>query len=234
MGWRPADLTEGHRFHAPGAFAVASCGDWAAKLRERRVWSTPTNASGSSRTASPNWAAARQVALVDDPGLLDEVAGLVEWPVPLLGRIDDAYMDLPAEVRQVSMRVNQRYFALPQRRWLGRTVFRLRRQYRAGGRRRDLDRRQRARAARPLRRCAPLLGPRPQGAAGVTRAAAGPRHVPREAGLAGRARAAAGTAGRGDRPTWSVPARRWRATRRGWPRRTWSPAWSASSPNCRA
>ena len=54
---------------------------------------------------------ARQVTLVDDPGLLDEVAGLVEWPVPLLGRIDDAYMDLPAEVRQVSMRVNQRYFA---------------------------------------------------------------------------------------------------------------------------
>ena len=71
----------------------------------------PTNASGSSATASPNWRRARQVTLVDDPGLLDEVAGLVEWPVPLLGRIDDAYMDLPAEVRQVSMRVNQRYFA---------------------------------------------------------------------------------------------------------------------------
>ena len=53
----------------------------------------------------------RQMAVVDDPGLLDEVAGLVEWPVPLLGRIDEAYMDLPAEVRQVSMRVNQRYFA---------------------------------------------------------------------------------------------------------------------------
>jgi glycyl-tRNA synthetase beta chain len=54
---------------------------------------------------------ARQVTVVDDPGLLDEVAGLVEWPVPLLGRIDEAYMDLPAEVRQVSMRINQRYFA---------------------------------------------------------------------------------------------------------------------------
>ena len=53
----------------------------------------------------------RQIQLVDDPGLLDEVAGLVEWPVPLLGRIDEAYMDLPPEVRQVSMRVNQRYFA---------------------------------------------------------------------------------------------------------------------------
>jgi glycyl-tRNA synthetase beta chain len=40
------------------------------------------------------------------------VAGLVEWPVPLLGRIDDAFMDLPAEVMRTSMRVNQRYFAL--------------------------------------------------------------------------------------------------------------------------
>jgi glycyl-tRNA synthetase beta chain len=49
--------------------------------------------------------------VVDDPGLLDEVAGLVEWPVPLLGAIDPAYMDLPPEVMQVSMRVNQRYFA---------------------------------------------------------------------------------------------------------------------------
>ena len=48
----------------------------------------------------------------DDPGLLDEVTGLVEWPVPLLGRIDRSYMDLPPEVMQVSMRVNQRYFAL--------------------------------------------------------------------------------------------------------------------------
>ena len=46
------------------------------------------------------------------PGLLDEVAGLVEWPVPLLGRIAGEHMDLPPEVMQVSMRVNQRYFAL--------------------------------------------------------------------------------------------------------------------------
>src|SRR5208283_842067 len=43
--------------------------------------------------------------------LLDEVAGLVEWPVPLLGAIDSRFMDLPPEVLQVSMRVNQRYFA---------------------------------------------------------------------------------------------------------------------------
>ncbi len=57
-------------------------------------------------------ATARDLTVIDDPGLLDEVAGLVEWPVPLLGRIDPAFMDLPPEVMQVSMRVNQRYFTL--------------------------------------------------------------------------------------------------------------------------
>jgi glycyl-tRNA synthetase beta chain len=57
-------------------------------------------------------AAERGLEVVPDEGLLAEVAGLVEWPVPLLGRIDDAFMDLPAEVMRTSMRVNQRYFAL--------------------------------------------------------------------------------------------------------------------------
>ena len=55
-------------------------------------------------------AAARGLTVVEDAGLLDEVAGLVEWPVPLLGRIDAPFMDLPPEVMQVSLRVNQRYF----------------------------------------------------------------------------------------------------------------------------
>jgi glycyl-tRNA synthetase beta chain len=57
-------------------------------------------------------AASAGYSVIPDDGLLDEVAGLVEWPVALLGRIDDRFMDLPPEVRQVSMRVNQRYFAL--------------------------------------------------------------------------------------------------------------------------
>ena len=110
-GLASADLTEGHRFHAPGAFTVSSCGDWATKLRGRRVMVDADERRRIIGDGIAELGMARQVALVDDPGLLDEVAGLVEWPVPLLGRIDDAYMDLPAEVRQVSMRVNQRYFA---------------------------------------------------------------------------------------------------------------------------
>ena len=111
------DLTEGHRFHAPGAFAVTSRDDWAEKLRAHRVLVDAEErkrviSDGLTRLArGPRVKPGDDVAVLDDPGLLDEVAGLVEWPVPLLGRIDDTYMDLPPEVRQVSMRVNQRYFA---------------------------------------------------------------------------------------------------------------------------
>ena len=111
-GLAASSLTEGHRFHAPAAFAVAGCADWAAELRERRVMVDAEERKRVIAAGVARLAADRQLQVVDDPGLLDEVAGLVEWPVPLLGRIDPAFMDLPAEVMQVSMRVNQRYFAL--------------------------------------------------------------------------------------------------------------------------
>ena len=111
-GLASGNQTEGHRFHAPGAFAVTSCADWQAKLREHKVL---TDVAERKRVIADGVAAAASVhgvAVVEDAGLLDEVVGLVEWPVVLIGRIDGAYMDLPAEVMQVSMRVNQRYFAL--------------------------------------------------------------------------------------------------------------------------
>jgi len=106
--------TEGHRFHAPGPFAVSSFAEWHESLLARRV--VPAAGERRRRVAEgiASLAAAEGLQIVPDDGLLDEVAGLVEWPVPLLGRIDDAYMDLPPEVMQVSMRVNQRYFALRQ------------------------------------------------------------------------------------------------------------------------
>jgi glycyl-tRNA synthetase beta chain len=111
-GLASSNLTEGHRFHAPGAFAVSSRADWQAQLRARKVLTGAEERKRVIAGAMAEAAAARGARVVDDPGLLDEVAGLVEWPVVLTGRIDDAYMDLPAEVMQVSMRVNQRYFAL--------------------------------------------------------------------------------------------------------------------------
>jgi glycyl-tRNA synthetase beta chain len=109
-----SNLTEGHRFHAPGAFAVTSCADWAATLHDRRVLVDAAARKRIIADGLARLATQQQIQLVDDAGLLDEVAGLVEWPVPMLGRIDPAYMDLPPELRQVSMRVNQRYFAFRQ------------------------------------------------------------------------------------------------------------------------
>ena len=106
------DLTEGHRFLAPGAFAVASLADWQAGLRGRRVIVDAAERRQLVADGVAATAAAAGYTVVDDPGLVDEVTGLVEWPVPLLGKIDGRFMDLPAEVMQVSMRVNQRYFAL--------------------------------------------------------------------------------------------------------------------------
>jgi len=111
-GLASAGLTEGHRFAAPGAVAVQGLGSWLATLRVRKVIPEAAERVRLIREGVAGLAAARDLTVVEDQGLLEEVAGLVEWPVPLLGRIDAAFMDLPAEVMQVSMRVNQRYFAL--------------------------------------------------------------------------------------------------------------------------
>ena len=104
--------TEGHRFHAPGPFTVGSFAEWEQGLRARHVIPAANERRRLVADGVAALAAAEGLSVVPDDGLLDEVAGLVEWPVALLGRIDDAYMDLPPEVMQVSMRVNQRYFAL--------------------------------------------------------------------------------------------------------------------------
>ncbi|WP_428489149.1 glycine--tRNA ligase subunit beta [Rhodopila sp.] len=111
-GLASAALTEGHRFHAPGAFAVSSAADWRDKLADHRVLVDAADRKRVIAERLAGLAAEQQMAVVADAGLLDEVAGLVEWPVPHLGRIAEAHMDLPPEVMQVSMRVNQRYFAL--------------------------------------------------------------------------------------------------------------------------
>jgi len=111
-GLRSGDLTEGHRILAPGAFPVASAAGYEAGLRERRVIPEAAERERMIEAGVAALAAAEGLEVVPDRGLLAEVAGLVEWPVPLLGRIDDAFMDLPPEVMRTTMRVNQRYFAL--------------------------------------------------------------------------------------------------------------------------
>ncbi|WP_458095787.1 glycine--tRNA ligase subunit beta [Roseomonas sp. WA12] len=111
-GLRSADLTEGHRIQSPGAFAVTSVAEYEAGLRARSVISDAAERERLIETGIAELAAAENLEVVPDRGLLAEVAGLVEWPVPLLGRIDDAFMDLPPELMRTTMRVNQRYFAL--------------------------------------------------------------------------------------------------------------------------
>ncbi|HET6609832.1 MAG TPA: glycine--tRNA ligase subunit beta [Rhodopila sp.] len=111
-GLASGDLTEGHRFHAPGAFAVSGAATWKDGLTKRQVLVDVADRKLVIADRVAGLAAEKGLSVVDDPGLLDEVAGLVEWPVPHLGRIADEHMDLPPEVMQVSMRVNQRYFAL--------------------------------------------------------------------------------------------------------------------------
>ncbi len=106
------DLTEGHRVMAPGAFPVRGFADYAAGLRERRVVLDPAERAKLVRDGVSALAAAEGLEVVPDEGLVAEVAGLVEWPVPLLARIDDAFMDLTPEVMRSTMRANQKYFSL--------------------------------------------------------------------------------------------------------------------------
>lgn len=111
-GLTSGDLTEGHRIMAPGAFAVRGLTDFQERLRERRVVLDAAERARLIRQGIETLCAAEGLTVVPDEALVTEVAGLVEWPVPVLGRIDDAFMDLPSEVMRTTMRVNQRYFAL--------------------------------------------------------------------------------------------------------------------------
>ncbi len=112
-GLASGTLTEGHRIMAGTApFAVRGLDDYIAGLRERRVVADPAERERLIETGIAQLAAAEGLEVVPDRGLLAEVAGLVEWPVPLLGSIDAAFMDLPPEVMRTTMRVNQRYFSM--------------------------------------------------------------------------------------------------------------------------
>lgn len=106
------DETVGHRVHGKGPFAVSSAAVWEEKLREHRVIARQDERRRKIAEGMAALAAGAGLSVAPDEGLLDEVTGLVEWPVPLLGRIDDAFMELPPEVRELSMKINQKYFAL--------------------------------------------------------------------------------------------------------------------------
>lgn len=106
------DTTRGHRFMAPGAFSVSSFDDYSAKLKRAFVVLDATERAASIWNDATNAAFASGLAVVEDPGLLAEVAGLVEWPVVLMGKIGDDFLHLPAEVLQTSMKEHQKFFSV--------------------------------------------------------------------------------------------------------------------------
>ena len=105
------DTTRGHRFLSKGEIKVSGFADYAAKLRTAHVILDAAERKKIVLASAEKLCAEVQVSLKADEGLLEEVAGLVEWPVPLLGTIDGQFMDVPPEVLIVSMRTHQRYFA---------------------------------------------------------------------------------------------------------------------------
>ena len=111
-GLRSNDRTVGHRFHAPARFAVTGFDDYRAKLQAAHVTLDAEARADAIWHDVANQAFARGLEPVEDAGLLAEVAGLVEWPVVLLGDIAPEFLDLPAEVLQTSMREHQKFFAL--------------------------------------------------------------------------------------------------------------------------
>jgi glycyl-tRNA synthetase beta chain len=109
-GVRSGYATKGHRFHAPGEITIGSAADYQDKLRACHVIVDHEEREALIRDKAKAAAAAAGLTLVEDEGLVIENAGLTEWPVPLLGRFDEAFLEVPPEVIQLTARTNQKYF----------------------------------------------------------------------------------------------------------------------------
>lgn len=102
--------TVGHRFHHEGMITIGNAGDYAEKLRACHVLVDQAEREAIVRDGAAKAASDGGLELVTDEGLVIENAGLTEWPVPLLGSFDPAFLDVPEEVIQLTARVNQKYF----------------------------------------------------------------------------------------------------------------------------
>src|SRR5262249_7256839 len=109
-GIRSGDETRGHRFMAPTPFKVKRFGDYVAKLEKAKVVLDPARRADIVLTDAKNLAFAQGFELVEDEALLAEVAGLVEWPVTLMGTFDAAFLSIPDEVIRATIRNNQKCF----------------------------------------------------------------------------------------------------------------------------
>jgi len=111
-GISSATATVGHRFHHPGPITIGSAHDYVEKLRACHVIVSHEERQQIIRDGAAKAAAAAGLSVIPDEGLVQENAGLTEYPVPLLGSFDPAFLEVPREVIQLTMRTNQKYFAL--------------------------------------------------------------------------------------------------------------------------
>src|ERR1035441_7047239 len=111
-GIKSGDQTRGHRFMAPAPFKVRRFDDYVAKLEAAKVVLDPARRADMILTDAKHLAFAQGYELVEDVVLLAEVAGLVEWPVTLIGAFDAAYLAIPEEVIRATIRNNQKCFVL--------------------------------------------------------------------------------------------------------------------------
>jgi glycyl-tRNA synthetase beta chain len=111
-GIAAGDETRGHRFLCPQPFKVRRFDDYTAKLEKAKVVLDPERRKAMILADAKNLAFAQGYELVEDTGLLDEVAGLVEWPVVLMGAFDRTFLTIPPEVIRATIRNNQKCFVL--------------------------------------------------------------------------------------------------------------------------
>ena len=111
-GIAAGDATHGHRFLAPAAFKVKRFDDYVAQLEKAKVVLDPARRRQAILADAKNLAFAQGFELIEDDGLLEEVAGLVEWPVVLMGAFDPAFLSIPGEVIRATIRNNQKCFVL--------------------------------------------------------------------------------------------------------------------------
>jgi glycyl-tRNA synthetase beta chain len=111
-GIAAGDVTYGHRFLAPAAIHVRRFDDYVAALAKAKVVLDRDRRKAVILADAQSLALAQNLELIEDEGLLDEVAGLVEWPVVLMGEFDSAFLDIPPEVIRATIRANQKCFVL--------------------------------------------------------------------------------------------------------------------------
>ena len=209
--------------------------DYVKALKAHKVILDPAERAALIAEQARALAKEHKLALVEDEALLAENAGLTEWPLVLMGNFDEAFLAVPAECLMVSMKQHQKCFSLkhPRSGKLANRFLLVSNLTPTDGGTHIVAGNEKVIRARLSRRQV-LLGAGPQEAARRDGERAGRHHLPREARAARRSAWSAS-------PSWPSrsPARwtrcpRTRGARRSSPRPIWCPAWSASSPSCRA